>query len=310
MPLRSWADGAALTLKREHARPGRSERGDDRHVNHRSKCRAVPSSSHLSMPWSATNTAALALIKEKVELSAITAGASGDADVLALGAKCASCTTRSSKKNFRAAGLTASRRVERRAALLDASEYPPGRVTPTRRSTVDEKFLEQSARYLEDAGARHAPRKASRAERRQDMRDVAAALSVSRDDRTAVVSSQHRRRAPFTAAALRAPLPAKAVVSHAVRPGSTIHLGRSLPERLTASLGKRMWTIARRRHRRPEAVWIESPADGYTSDGESNNAINQRVNPKFPLIYRAIYSRSHRREAPALVVISIPGALA
>jgi hypothetical protein len=56
------------------------------------------------------------------------------------------------------------------------SEYPPGRVAPIPRATVDAKFLEQSSRYLGDSGARKALEILRGLPDVRDMRTVADAL--------------------------------------------------------------------------------------------------------------------------------------
>jgi hypothetical protein len=57
------------------------------------------------------------------------------------------------------------------------SEYPPGRVAPIPRATVDRKFLAQSARYLGEQGAAQVLEALRGLERAGDMRAVIATLA-------------------------------------------------------------------------------------------------------------------------------------
>jgi 2-methylcitrate dehydratase PrpD len=123
-------------------------------------------------------SAALALVKEKVELSAIAAGASGDPDVLALMRKVAVVHDPELEREFPRSWphrVTVEMNDGQRFSTL--SEYPPGRVTPTPSSTVDEKFLEQTSRYLGDGGAQRALELLRGLEDVRDMRTITKALA-------------------------------------------------------------------------------------------------------------------------------------
>ena len=123
-------------------------------------------------------SAALALVKEKIELAAITAGQDGDPQVLALMKKVRVMHDAELEKDFPKSWphrVTVHMQDGQRFSTL--SEYPPGRVAPTPRTTVDQKFLEQTSRYLEDRGARKALELIRGMEDIADVRLVTAALA-------------------------------------------------------------------------------------------------------------------------------------
>ena len=122
--------------------------------------------------------AALALVKEKVELSAITDGPRGDPRVLALMRKVRVVHDAVLEQDFPRSWphrVTIVMNDGRNFSLL--SEYPPGRVAPIPRSTIDDKFLGQSARYLGEAGAKKALEMLRRIEQIENMREVTALLA-------------------------------------------------------------------------------------------------------------------------------------
>ena len=123
-------------------------------------------------------SAALALVKEKVELSAIIAGAQGDPQVLALMKKVRVVHDAELEKDFPRSWphrVSVDMNDGRCFSLL--SEFPPGRVAPTPRTTVDQKFLDQSSRYLTDQGARTALELIRGMADVKDLRLVTAALA-------------------------------------------------------------------------------------------------------------------------------------
>ena len=122
--------------------------------------------------------AALALVNEKIELSAITAGAQGDPQVLALMKKVRVLHDAELEKDFPLSWphrVTIHMHDGRQFSML--SEYPPGRIAPTPRAIVDQKFLEQTSRYLEDRGARNALELIRGMEDVHDVRSVTVALA-------------------------------------------------------------------------------------------------------------------------------------
>jgi 2-methylcitrate dehydratase PrpD len=171
---------AALALKRKHG----IEAGSIREVTVATFRQSIEVSSRpeINTPFDAVvshqYSAALALVKEKIELSAITAGANGDPQVLALMRKVRVVHDAELEKDFPRSWphrVTIEMKDGQRFSML--SEYPPGRVAPTPRATVDEKFLEQSSRYLKHDGARKALELIRDLEDVRDIRSVTAALA-------------------------------------------------------------------------------------------------------------------------------------
>ncbi|MDB5921792.1 MAG: hypothetical protein JWN13_728 [Betaproteobacteria bacterium] len=172
---------AALTLKRTH----RIDPAAIREVTIATFKQSIEVSSRpqLNTPFDAVvshqYSAALALVKEKVELSAITAGAQGDAQVLALMRKVRVVHDAELEKDFPRSWphrVTVDMDSGQRFSIL--SEYPPGRASPTPRATVDQKFLEQSVRYLGEDGARKALELIRGIADAHDIRVVTAALAA------------------------------------------------------------------------------------------------------------------------------------
>jgi 2-methylcitrate dehydratase PrpD len=123
-------------------------------------------------------SAALALVKDNVELAEIIAGENGDSLALALMRKVQVVHDTELEKDFPRCWphrVTIEMRGGMKHSTL--SEYPPGRVTPVPGATVDRKFLEQASRYLGDAGARVALERLRGCAEARDMREVAATLA-------------------------------------------------------------------------------------------------------------------------------------
>ena len=121
---------------------------------------------------------ALALIREKIELAAITAGAAGDPQALALMRKVRVVHDDALEQDFPRCWphrVSIAMNDGRNYSLL--SEYPPGRVAPIPRATVDEKFLGQSAHYLGAAGARRALEQLRGIEQLASLRELTATLA-------------------------------------------------------------------------------------------------------------------------------------
>jgi 2-methylcitrate dehydratase PrpD len=172
---------AALQLKRQHAiDPGAIERVT---IETFRQSMEVSDRPQIKSPFDAVTShqysAALALTKDNVELSEIVAGAKGDARALALMQKVRVVHDSELEKDFPRCWphrVTIDMKDGNRFSTL--SEYPPGRVTPVPSETVDRKFLEQSSRYLGDAGARNALEQLRACADARDMRGVAAALAA------------------------------------------------------------------------------------------------------------------------------------
>lgn len=171
---------AALTLKRSH----RIDPALIREVTIATFKQSIEVSdrAELKTPFDAVvshqYSAALALVQEKVELSAITAGARGDPQVLALMRKVRVVHDAELEKEFPRSWphrVTVDMDGGERYSIL--SEYPPGRVSPIPRASVDQKFLEQSSRYLNEDGARKALELIRGLEDVRDIRAVTTALA-------------------------------------------------------------------------------------------------------------------------------------
>jgi len=121
---------------------------------------------------------ALALVKERVPLAAITDSAERDPEVLALMGKVRVVHDDVLEKDFPRSWphrVTIETYGNAQFSLL--SEYPPGRTTPIPRATIDEKFLDQSLRHLGKQGAQDALRSLRGIEQVDNMRAVTATLA-------------------------------------------------------------------------------------------------------------------------------------
>lgn len=171
---------AALALKHMH----QIEPGSIREVTVATFRQSIEVSSRpdINTPFDAVvshqYSVALALIKEKIELSAITAGADGDPQVLALMRKVRVIHDDALEKDFPRSWphrVSIVMNDGRNFSLL--SEYPPGRVAPIPRATIDDKFLAQSARYLGGEGAQRALEQLRGIDRMENIRALAATLA-------------------------------------------------------------------------------------------------------------------------------------
>lgn len=171
---------AALDLKREHGIDAAAVEAVTVETFRQSI--EVSSRPEINSPFDAVvshqYSVALALVKGKVELAAITAGAGGDPQVLDLMRRVRVLHDVELEKCFPGSWphrVTIEMKDGKRFSTL--SEYPPGRVTPVPSATVDQKFLEQSTRYLGARGAKQALGALRRLENIQDVRALTRALT-------------------------------------------------------------------------------------------------------------------------------------
>lgn len=122
---------------------------------------------------------ALVLVKDRIELSAITAGVNGDSCVLELMQKIRVVHDAGLEKDFpRSWPHRVMIEMSDGTQYSTLSEYPPGRIAPIPSAIVDKKFLEQSSRYLGDAGASKALELLRGCADATDMRTIASALAA------------------------------------------------------------------------------------------------------------------------------------
>jgi 2-methylcitrate dehydratase PrpD len=171
---------AALELKRRHGiDPARIERVTIETFRQSMEVSDRPQiKSSFDAVTSHQYSAALALVKDNVELSEIVAGANGDSRALALMRKVRVVHDAELEKDFpRCWPHRVTIEMTDGAKHSTLSEYPPGRVTPVPSGTVDRKFLEQASRYLGEAGARAALDRLRGCAEARDMREVALTLA-------------------------------------------------------------------------------------------------------------------------------------
>ncbi len=171
---------AALELKRRHAIDASAIR--EVTVATFRQSIEVSSRPELKTPFDAVvshqYSVALALVKGGIELSAIEQGVNGDSQALALMRKIRVVHDDALEKDFPRCWphrVSIVMNDGRNFSLL--SEYPPGRVAPISRSTIDDKFLGQSSRYLGKPGAQRALELLRGIERTENIRAVTAALA-------------------------------------------------------------------------------------------------------------------------------------
>ncbi|MSP97596.1 MAG: MmgE/PrpD family protein [Betaproteobacteria bacterium] len=171
---------AAIELKRKH----QIDPGSIREVTVATFRQSIEVSSRpeITAPFDAVvshqYSIALALIKEKIELAAITAGAGGDPQVLALMRKVRVVHDDALEQDFPRCWphrVSIAMNDGQNFSLL--SEYPPGRVAPIPRATVDAKFLGQSSEYLGGKGAQQALEQLRGIERLDNIRTLTAMLA-------------------------------------------------------------------------------------------------------------------------------------
>ncbi|HYC48114.1 MAG TPA: MmgE/PrpD family protein [Burkholderiales bacterium] len=170
---------AALRLRREHD----IDAGAVRAVSIETFRQSIEVSSRprLQSSFDATvshqYSVALALAKGKVELAAITGAAHADPHVLDLMSRVSVRHDEELERRFPKSWphrVTIEMKDGARHTLT--SEYPPGRETPVPGAVVDAKFLEQSAPYLGEGGAREALARLRALPDARDVRGATAAL--------------------------------------------------------------------------------------------------------------------------------------